>query len=232
VAAALGAKALATSGVLLTRLSAADEAGTMDVLCVDKTGTLTKNALTVAHVAPLHDLDAAQVLALAALASSDGGQDKVDAAIRSATSAQPAAGIPQLVSFLPFDPATKMSASMVTGPANAALRVVKGAYSAVSVLAAPDPRAAAEGTALENKGYRVLAVAVGPSGALRLAGLIALSDPPRGDSASLIAELTALRVCTVMVIRCCRSGPRKCSIGLSCFTASATSSVATSPWFW
>jgi len=199
VAAALGAKALAALGVLLTRLSAADEAGTMDVLCVDKTGTLTQNALTVAQVVPLHDLDAAQVLALAALASSDGGQDKVDAAIRAAASAKPAAGTPQLVSFMPFDPATKMSAATVTGTGDAALRVAKGAYSVVSVLAPPDPRAAAAASALEDQGYRVLAVAAGPASALRLAGLVALSDPPRADSASLIAQLTALGVRTVMV---------------------------------
>ena len=53
LAAAIGAKALAKLGVLPTRLSAVDEAGTMDVLCVDKTGTLTKNALTVASVHPM-----------------------------------------------------------------------------------------------------------------------------------------------------------------------------------
>ena len=84
VASAIGARALARLGVLLTRLSAVDEAATMDVLCADKTGTLTRNALSVASVEAMAGFDEAHVLALAALASSDGGQDPVDAAIRSA----------------------------------------------------------------------------------------------------------------------------------------------------
>src|ERR1700685_444526 len=82
LAAALGARALAKVGVLPTRLSAVDEAGSTDVLCVDKTGTPTQNALTVTTVHPMAGFDEAHVLALAALASADGGQDPVDAAIR------------------------------------------------------------------------------------------------------------------------------------------------------
>ena len=88
LAAALGARALAKLGVLPTRLSAVDEAATMDVLCADKTGTLTQNALTVTSVHPMPGFDEAHVLALAALASSDGGQDPVDGAIRAAAAQQ------------------------------------------------------------------------------------------------------------------------------------------------
>ena len=84
LASALGARALAKLGVLPTRLSAVDEAASMDVLCADKTGTLTLNALTVTTVRPMPGFDEAHVLELAALASSDGGQDPVDGAIRSA----------------------------------------------------------------------------------------------------------------------------------------------------
>src|ERR1700723_1281800 len=68
LAAALGARDLAKKGVLPTRLSAVDEAGTMDVLCADKTGTLTRNALTVGKVQPLNPFDEAHVLAMAACA--------------------------------------------------------------------------------------------------------------------------------------------------------------------
>jgi H+-transporting ATPase len=75
LASALGARALAKLGVLPTRLSAVDEAATMNVLCADKTGTLTQNALTVTTVCPMPGFDEAHVLALGALASSDGGQD-------------------------------------------------------------------------------------------------------------------------------------------------------------
>ena len=125
LAAAIGAKALAKLGVLLTRLSAVDEAGTMDVLCVDKTGTLTKNALTVASVHPMQGFDSAHVLAPAALASSDGDQDPVDGAIRAAAG-KPAADAPHLIKFVPFDPAVKMSEATATDATGAALRVVKG----------------------------------------------------------------------------------------------------------
>jgi H+-transporting ATPase len=198
LAAAIGARVLAKLGVLPTRLSAVDEAGTMDVLCVDKTGTLTENALTVANVHPMEGFDAAHVLTLAVLASSDGGQDPVDGAIRAAAG-KPAADAPHLVKFVPFDPATKMSEATVTDPAGAAQRVVKGAFAVVTGLARPQPAAAEVASALEEQGFRVLAVAAGPAKAMQLAGLIALSDPPRADSSALVSELRALGVRTVMV---------------------------------
>ena len=84
LATALGARSLAKTGVLSTRLSAVDEAATMDVLCSDKTGTLTRNELSVNGVRPMSGFNEAHVLTLAALASADGGQDPVDAAIRAA----------------------------------------------------------------------------------------------------------------------------------------------------
>src|SRR5580658_3381219 len=110
LASALGAKALAKLGVLPTRLSAVDEAASIDVLCVDKTGSLTRNALTVTSVRPLPGFEAAHVLGLAGLVSSEGGQDPVDAAIRAAAAGgEPASDLPRIVKFVPFDPATKMS---------------------------------------------------------------------------------------------------------------------------
>ena len=113
LASALGARALAKRGVLPTRLSAVDEAATMDVLCSDKTGTLTQNALTVTTVHPLPGFDEAHVLALAALASSDGGQDPVDGAIRAAAAGKAASDALKMIEFVPFDPATKMSEATV-----------------------------------------------------------------------------------------------------------------------
>src|ERR1700728_2267186 len=84
LAAAVGARALARQGVLPTSLSAVDEAGGIDILCSDKTGTLTRNELAVMSIHAIPGFDQAHVLALASLASSDGGQDPVDAAIRAA----------------------------------------------------------------------------------------------------------------------------------------------------
>jgi H+-transporting ATPase len=199
LASALGAQALAKMGVLLTRLSAVDEAATMDVLCADKTGTLTRNALKVTTVSPMHGFDAARVLTLAALASSEGGQDPVDAAIRAAAQGKEIAHAPKLVKFVPFDPATKMSEATIEDFRGGQQRVVKGAFAAVIGLAPPSPVATAEAKRLEEQGFRVLAVAAGPPTAMKLVGLVALSDPPRTESAALIAELRELGVRTVMV---------------------------------
>jgi H+-transporting ATPase len=199
LAAALGARALAKLGVLPTRLSAVDEAATIDVLCSDKTGTLTNNELSVASVRSMPGFDEAHILGLAALASSEGGQDSVDAAIRSAATHKPASGIPKLVKFVPFDPANKISEATATDTSGAVQRIVKGAFTVVVGLTTPAPSATTIADELEKQGYRVLAVAAGPPDSMQLAGLIALSDPPRTDSASLISELTTLGVSTVMV---------------------------------
>ena len=84
LATAIGAQALTRAGVLPTRLSAVDEAASLDVLCIDKTGTLTRNELAVAAIHAMPGFDEDRVLALAALASAEGGQDPVDAAVRAA----------------------------------------------------------------------------------------------------------------------------------------------------
>jgi H+-transporting ATPase len=200
LAAAIGARSLARAGILPTRLSAVDEAASMDVLCADKTGTLTLNELKVTAVRPMAGFDEARVLNLAALASSEGGQDPVDTAIRAAAAKDRVDEPPALLSFVPFDPKTKMSEAMVAfGPSKLKERVIKGAFATVSALAAPQPDAATSAKELEDTGYRVLAVAFGPPESLGLAGLIALSDPPRPDSAPLIRELGTLGVRTVMV---------------------------------
>jgi H+-transporting ATPase len=199
LASALGARALAKLGVLPTRLTAVDEAASMNVLCADKTGTLTQNALTVTTVRPMPGFDEAHVLELAALASSDGGQDPVDGAIRSAASGNAISDAPKMIKFVPFDSATKMSEATIGSSGGGTQRIVKGAYASVIGLAKPLPTAAAAAKELEGRGFRVLAVATGPPVAIELAGLIALSDPPRPDSAALVTELRGLGVRTVMV---------------------------------
>jgi H+-transporting ATPase len=136
---------------------------------------------------------------MAALASSDGGQDPVDAAIRLAASQNKATGLPKLTAFVPFDPVKKTSEATATNPEGSSERIIKGAYAAVAALTAPSPAAAAIVEELEKRGLRVLAVAAGPAASNQLIGLIALSDPPRTDSISLISELNGLGVRTVMV---------------------------------
>lgn len=199
LAAALGARSLAKQGVLPTRLSAVDEAASIDLLCSDKTGTLTRNELSVTSIRPLSGFDEAHILGLAALASSEGGDDPVDAAIRAAAAHKPAQDLPKLTAFVPFDPAQKASEATATDEKNGPMRIIKGAFTAVVALTAQSPEAAAIAEELEKQGFRVLAVAVGPPQATQIAGLIALSDPPRTDSISLISELHTLGVRTVMV---------------------------------
>ena len=199
LAAALGARALAKQGVLPTRLSAVDEAATIDVLCSDKTGTLTRNELSVTSVRSMPGFDEAHILGMAALASSDGGDDPVDTAIRSASSHKPAPDLPKLAKFVPFDPAKKTSEATATDAKGSVQRIVKGAFNVVASLTASAPTASGIADELEKQGFRVLAVACGPPASMQLIGLIALSDPPREDSASLISELETLGVRTVMV---------------------------------
>jgi H+-transporting ATPase len=198
LAATVGARAIAQRGVLPTRLSALDEAAGMDVLCADKTGTLTRNELAVTACHALPGFDEAQILAMATLASSDGGADPLDAAIRAAS--QPAnVARWKLVTFTPFDPTRKMSEAATIDAEGKPTRIVKGSFAVVAAISESSPPAAAMVEELQGKGFRVLVVAVGSGEPLRIAGVIALSDPPREDSAALVAQLHDLGVRTVMV---------------------------------
>jgi H+-transporting ATPase len=200
LAAALGARSLGKLGVLPTRLSAVDEAASVDVLCVDKTGTLTQNQLSVNNVTPLSGYDEAHVITYAALASDNGGQDPVDAAIRMCASQHAMTGPPVLEKFTPFDPTNRLSEATVTTDDGTSVRIVKGAFDTVIALSAPSAPAATAVHELEKRGLRVLAVAAGTARArMTVIGLIALADPPRSDSAALIAELAGMGVRTVMV---------------------------------
>lgn len=199
LSAAFGAQLLARRGVLLTRLSAAHEAAAMDVLCADKTGTLTRNILEVAVVAAMPGFDRGRVLALAALASSESDQDLIDAAIRAAAKAEDNETSERLVHFIPFDPETKVAEAIALDRNGDEVHIAKGAFEVVGKLAEAPADSRRQVDELAAQGYRVLAVAAGPSDALRLIGLIALSDPPRNDSPGLIADLRGLGVRTVMV---------------------------------
>jgi hypothetical protein len=110
LAAALGARALAHLGVLPTRLSAVDEAASIEVLCVDKTGTLTRNELKVTAIHPMAGFDEPHVLGLAALASSDGGQEHF--LLRPSCLIIPRTGQPPLISICSAtgSPSTRMAA--------------------------------------------------------------------------------------------------------------------------
>jgi H+-transporting ATPase len=200
LATALGSTELARNGVLVTRLSAIEEAAGMDVLCTDKTGTITENRLTVAAAAPFTPVSEDELLRLAALACDPATQDPIDLAILAAAEARGLhTDMPRRLEFVPFDPARRYSLGRYDDPTGT-LCVVKGAPRAVAALAANAPDVAAASERLAAGGNRVLAVASGSDrDTLRLVGLVALEDPPRPDSGLLVRGLQDLGVRVVMV---------------------------------
>lgn len=200
LATALGSMELTRAGVLVTRLSAIEEAAAMDLLLSDKTGTLTENRLSVKSTVAYAPATAQEMMRLAAYASDAGNQDPIDLAVLRWCGDN---GIHLVAEsrtrFLPFDPATKVSEAFVAD-AGATLHAVKGFPSSVVAKAAPNAAWEADYKRLAGEGYRVIAVATesGTEG-LRLAGLIAFEDPPRADSKALVARLQELGVRVVMI---------------------------------
>ena len=130
----------------------------------------------------LAGFDRARVLALAALASSEADQDPIDAAVCAAAKTAPHSAAERLVRFVPFDPATKSSEAFVVDQDGTERRIIKGAFEIISKAAELPGNARALVDGLAGQGHRVIAVAFGSANALRLVGLIAVSDPPREDS--------------------------------------------------
>ena len=206
VSMAFGAKELAGRGVLVTRLSAAEDAATMDVLCVDKTGTITMNQLTVTGVIPLGQASESDVLLVGALASQESNQDPIDlaflAAVRERNLDAARAGY-ALVSFAPFDAANRRTEAIVES-AGQRQRVMKGAVRTVAATCGLQPHdietLEARVAEFAQKGYRTLAVARGSvDGTPALLGLVNLLDPPRPEAAQLIATLRRLGISVKML---------------------------------
>jgi plasma-membrane proton-efflux P-type ATPase len=206
VSMAVGANELAKRGVLVTRLSAAEDAATMDVLCVDKTGTITMNQLAVTGVIPLERATELDVLFAAALASQESNQDPIDLAFLAAAKERhvfdksPAV---TPISFAPFDAKNRRTEAVVEQNGQR-LRVMKGAVRTVAEACGLQSSAieALEARVRESalKGYRTLAVARGSeAGAPALVGLVTLFDPPRSDARQLIAALHGLGVSVKML---------------------------------
>src|SRR5471030_1874023 len=206
VSMAVGSKELARRGVVVTRLSATEDAATMDVLCVDKTGTITMNQLAVTGVIPLEHATEADVLFAGALASQEANQDPIDLAFLAAAKERHVFdNLPAVtpVSFAPFDAKNRRTEAVVEQNGQR-LRVMKGAVRTIAeacgqqapAIAALEARVSASAA----KGYRALAVARGPeTGPPALVGLTSLFDPPRPDAKALIASLVQLGVAVKML---------------------------------
>lgn len=199
LATALGSLELSRRGVVVTRLSAIEEAAGMDVLCSDKTGTITQNQLAVADCRVYAPYTEDELWQWAALASDDATQDAIDMAILTWARGQ---GIPvdlsQRVQFTPFDPLTKRTEALVR-QGDQDLHIVKGFPQAIISMAHDGAEITRDIEELAAQGYRVLAVAAGQDNVLDLVGLIALQDPPREDSRTVIQNLRDLGVRVLMI---------------------------------
>lgn len=199
LASAVGAQWLVSRGVLVTRLSAIEEAAAMSVLFSDKTGTITENQLKLVDIVPAVGMTQDEVLRLALLSSDERSQDPIDLAIIArARELNVSAGTAVVSSFTPFDSATKRTEATVMQD-GISTRIVKGSPQIVDTLLGEGQSLAADVEALAARGNRVLAVAAGSDDQLKMAGLLALEDPPRSDSAQLIHNLKDMGIRVVMV---------------------------------
>jgi H+-transporting ATPase len=200
---AVGAERLARMKAIVSRLVSIEEMAGMNTLCSDKTGTLTKNELTLGEVQPASGVARDDLLLAAMLASRRDAPDAIDAAIL--------AGAPQrrdleaytVTAFRPFDPVAKRAQAEIEHGGKR-FKAVKGAPQVIVDLCAPPPdeRTAITRTVDEDaaKGYRTLGVArTDESGKWRFLGLLPLFDPPRDDSAATIAATRAMGIDIKMV---------------------------------
>jgi len=198
---AIGATALAAKEAIVSKLVAIEEMAGMDVLCSDKTGTITKNELTVGDVVPWEGAGTDEVMEAAALASRAEDKDPIDDAVLKKRAVPEGF---QTVSFKPFDPVSKMTEAEVRRGDGAVLTVAKGAPQAIlGVLEDGDPvRPWLEKSVEEmaQKGFRALGVAGKKGGEpWRYLGVLALHDPAREDSGATIKTAQEMGVRVKMV---------------------------------
>jgi H+-transporting ATPase len=204
VSMAVGSMDLGRRGVLITHLSAIEDAANMDVLCADKTGTLTMNKLSFTGAVPEASFTEDDVVRTGALASNGANADPIDVAFLAAAKDRklddPAV---KTVSFAPFSAKTRHTEALVEIGGKRS-RVVKGALRTVAEAAGLDAAAVAalekRADAEAQKGVRALAVArADGDGPLRLVGLALLYDAPRPESRKLIDELRSLGIKVLML---------------------------------
>ncbi len=200
---AVGARVLARDRAIVTRLAAMEELAGVDVLCSDKTGTLTENVLTLGSPSCASGTTAADLLVAAALASRAENQDPIDLAVLKGVRDPAALSTFRLVHFVPFDPVHKRTEAAVEGAGGRRFRVTKGAPQVILALVA-DPAVRDAGARvveeLAGQGYRALGVARSEEGgAWRFLGVLPLFDPPRPDSKSTIETATQMGIAVKMV---------------------------------
>jgi H+-transporting ATPase len=205
---AVGAIALAKKAAIVSKLVAIEEMAGVDILCTDKTGTITKNELTLADVRPFEGFTASDVLLFGSLASRAEDQDPIDAVILAKAAEAPvldaSRGPYTAAEFTPFDPVSKRTEATVEGADSGRFKVSKGAPQAILALTSQSSELAEQVNTLVDafaeRGYRALGVArMNQPDDWEYVGLIALYDPPREDSAETIQTAQSMGVEIKMV---------------------------------
>lgn len=201
---AVGARLLARKEAIVSRLVAIEELAGVDVLCADKTGTLTQNKLTLGDPFSVDNVSAEQVILNAALASRADNNDTIDLAVLGGLKNKDAMKDYQVVHFQPFDPVHKRTEATVKDKDGKQFKVTKGAPQVILALSA---NAEQMKTAVEKavdefaaRGFRSLGVArADGDGQWQYLGVLPLLDPPREDAKATIATATQMGVKVKMV---------------------------------
>jgi H+-transporting ATPase len=201
---AVGARLLAKKQAIVSKLVAIEELAGVDVLCADKTGTLTQNKLTLGKPFCLDKTTADEVILAGALASRAENDDTIDLAVLGGLKNKDALKSYKVSHFQPFDPVHKRTEAVVTGVDGKSFKVTKGAPQVILELA--DPAAAAK-AAVTNavddfaaRGFRALGVArADGDGSWVLLGVLPLFDPPRVDAKATVATAREMGVKIKMV---------------------------------
>ena len=201
---AVGARLLAMKKAIVTRLEAIEELAGVDVLCADKTGTLTQNRLTLGTPFSVDRITAEQVIFDAALASRADNNDTIDLAVLGGLKNDQTLKSYKVGHFQPFDPVHKRTEAAITGPDGKAFKVTKGAPQVILGLSA---NAAEVKPAVDKavdefaaRGFRSLGVARAEAdGKWQFLGVLPLFDPPREDAKSTIATAQHMGVKVKMV---------------------------------
>jgi H+-transporting ATPase len=201
---AVGARLLSKKQAIVSRLVAIEELAGMDVLCSDKTGTLTQNQLTLGDPFSVEGVTDAQVILAGALASCAENNDTIDLAVLGGLSGPAALQGFEVMSFQPFDPVHKRTEASIKAADSSVFKVTKGApqvileLSANAALVKPAVQQAVNEFAV--RGFRSIGVAQkDDAGEWRFLGVLPLFDPPREDAKSTIAKALEMGVRIKMV---------------------------------
>ncbi|MEM4614774.1 MAG: HAD-IC family P-type ATPase, partial [Desulfurococcaceae archaeon] len=200
---ALGSVELAKNGIIARRLEAVEAASMMNIICLDKTGTITENRIAVSKVIPLSsEYNEKDIVLYAALVSEEVTKDPIDNAIRQkAREMSIDVGIAKILEFKPFMPETKRSEAIIQ-LGNRKIRIMKGAPQALLQLASNSDKESIERVvkALGDEGFRPLAVALETQQSdVKIIGLLGLYDKPRKDSQHFIKIMKDLGVNPKMI---------------------------------